>query len=171
MVESTFKILESDKIGLNSSESYIVVRGRTSFLRILGGDPQWELMTATASEDHGRVHVCPNQLRLVEAALRLGAEVDTQPAVESDWMGREYVKICGIRRESGQDDESFNRSIRKLLLRFFVIYDDYRPPDVRSGDEMRELYKALAVDNHGADVYLSDGVWLSSNGTLRDRGR
>ena len=46
-----FKIIPSEKKGLNSEESYIVMREGTSFLRILGAYPDWELMTATASED------------------------------------------------------------------------------------------------------------------------
>jgi hypothetical protein len=65
-----FQILESTKVGLDSKESYVIVRNRTSFLRVLGNEPEWSLMTATASEDHGRIEVCSEQRRLVESALR-----------------------------------------------------------------------------------------------------
>ena len=54
---ATFQIIKSSKVGLDSDESYVVIRNQTSFLRVLGGEPTWELMTATASEDHGRIMV------------------------------------------------------------------------------------------------------------------
>ena len=109
MESTTFEVLQSKKNGLNSPESYIVVRDQTGFLRILGNDPQWELMTATASEDHGRIKVCPNRLGLVESALRLGTELETNPSIERDWAGREYVKICMISQDKNQDDKEFNK--------------------------------------------------------------
>jgi len=31
---NSIQVLKSDKVGLNSKESYVVVRGKTSFLRI-----------------------------------------------------------------------------------------------------------------------------------------
>lgn len=36
--------------------------------------------------------------------------------------------------------------------------------------EMRELYKAVSIED-GEDAYLGDGVWISSDGSLDDRGR
>lgn len=122
-----FQIIDSDKAGLNSKESYAVIRGNTSFLRILGGEPEWTLVTATASEDHGRINVCTNQLRLVASALRLGAELKTNPTVEKDWMGREYVTICAITRDSGQPDAVFDSENENLFARFFHIFDHYGP--------------------------------------------
>lgn len=168
---TSIEILKSDKVGINSRESYVVVRGKTSFLRILGCEPEWELMTATASEDHGPIRVCGNQRRLVEAALRLGVELETKPKVEKDWIKREYVKICGIRQDPGQDDANFNKELRELFEKFFAYYDDYQDPSIRGSDEMQELYEVLATDDQGGDVYLSDGVWLSFDGSVHDRGR
>jgi hypothetical protein len=40
-----------------------------------------------------------------------------------------------------------------------------------AGNELRELYDAIAPDEAGEDVYLSDGVWLSSEGGIKDLGR
>ena len=34
-----FEVVRSDKVGLDSKESYIVIRNSISFLRILGEDP------------------------------------------------------------------------------------------------------------------------------------
>ena len=30
---------------------------------------------------------------------------------------------------------------------------------------MRELYDALSTNNEGAEIHLSDGVWLSNDGS------
>jgi hypothetical protein len=166
-----FEIYTSDKVGLDSKEGYIVTRGSTGFLRVLGAEPQWSLMTATADEDHGRIRRCPDQLRLVEAALRLGGEIKTEPSVERDWQGREYIKICVINRDVGQAQDDFDKENADLFRRFFEIYDECTDLRTRGEDDMRGLYEALSSDDEGGDVYLSDGVWLRSDGSLDDRGR
>ncbi len=167
----TFQIIKSCKVGLDSEESYVVIRDQTSFLRVLGGEPEWELMTATASEDHGRIQVCSDQRRLIESALRLGGELKTEPKVERDWQKREYVKVCVITRDVGQRDEVFENEISALFRRFFRIYDEHKTLGSRAGDEMRELYDALSTDDEGGEIYLSDGMWLSNDGSVHDRGR
>ncbi|MGK2899593.1 MAG: hypothetical protein ACSLE9_13060 [Burkholderiaceae bacterium] len=166
-----FFLLESSKVGLESKESYVVVRNRTAFLRVLGAEPEWSLMTATADEDHGRVLVCADQRRLVEAALRLGAELNTGPTVERDWKGREYVKVCVITRNPGESDEAFDKDNKRAFGRFFEIFDSLPRLSARPVVERRNLYDELALGDHGEDVYLSDGVWLGSDGSLHDRGR
>lgn len=170
MTES-FLIIKSSKIGLDSDESYVVIRDRTSFLRVLGGEPAWELMTATASEDHGRIKVCSDQRRLIESALRLGGELKTEPKVEKDWRNREYVKVCVITRDSKESDEVFECENSALFRRFFEIYDEYKSLHSRDRDEMRELYDVLSTDNEGGEIYLSDGMWLGNDGSVHDRGR
>lgn len=167
----TFHVIKSNKTGLESNESYVVVRNRMSFLRVLGSEPEWSLMTATASEDHGGIEVCSDQSRLIESALRLGAELNTNPRVERDRAGREYVKVCVITREAAESDEVFNRENSNLFTRFFGIYDSLENRGRRPEDEMRELYHALAINNDGDAIYLSDGVWLSRDGSLNDHGR
>ncbi len=168
---SDFEIIPSRKAGLSSPESYVVVRSRTSFLRLLGQQPSWELMTATASEDTGDVHVCADQRRLIEAALRTCLKLGgTQPKVEADWLGREYVKICIVRQDSGESDGLVKAQLDSVIAQFFVLYDSYESPAARGQNELQHLYGELAV-HQGEDVYLSDGVWLSSDGSLHDRGR
>ena len=170
-MSNDFEIYESNKIGLNSKESFVVVRGKTSFLRILGNEPQWELMTATADEDGGHIKDCKEQLRLIEAALRLGSVLETAPKVEKDCKNREFVKICVIKSERDESDEEFNKEISQVLSRFFEFYDEYQSIESRVESEVLDLYSALAVDESGSDVYLSDGMWLSSDGSFHDRGR
>ena len=167
----TYQVIQSSKVGLDSEESYIVVRNGISFLRILGGEPNWIVMTATASEDHGRIKVCPERPRLVGSALRLSVEHGGNPRVEKDWLGREYVKICTITREPEESEDDFQSQNGALFQRLFKIFDSYSSLDSRGGNEMRELYDVLAVGDDGDEVYLSDGVWLSSDGSLHERGR
>ena len=31
-----------------------------------------------------------------------------------------------------------------------------------------DVYNDLAIDDSGEDIYLGDGVWISSNGTMHD---
>jgi hypothetical protein len=170
-MSNPFLVIKSDKVGLESDESYVIVRNRTSFLRVLGGEPEWSLLTATASEDHGRITVCADQRRLIESALRLGAELQTEPRIESDWAGREYARVCTITREATQSEEVFEREKSELFARFFEIYDSLANQNSRSADEMRELYETLSIATSGDQIYLSDGVWLSNDGSLSDRGR
>ena len=170
-IPNAFLVIKSNKVGLDSAEGYVIVRNGFSFLRVLGGEPSWNVMTATASEDHGRIQVCPDQRRLVESALRLCAKLGAIPRVEKDRLGREYVKIGTITRESGESDEDFDSENEALLCRFFEVFDNYKDLNSRGLDEIRELYEALKTDDQGSDVYLSDGVWLSRDGSIQDRGR
>jgi hypothetical protein len=168
---TAFQVLQSNKSGLDSKESYVVIRNSTSFLRVLGGEPKWTLMTATASEDHGRIAVCMERKRLVQSAFRLGLEIETEPTSKRDSSGREYVEICVITRDPGQSEQAFEDENTHLFTRFFEIFDEFDDAGSEARDEMREMYSALAIDDLGSDVYLSDGVWLGSDGSLEDRGR
>ncbi len=124
-----FQLSQSNKVGLHSPESYIVVREGIGYLRLLGSDPEWDFVTATASEDHGRVRVCRNKRRLIESALRLGAERNCMPKVEKDRMDREHVKICVITRNPGQEQVTLLEGLTTIVTRFFEIYDEYSPLD------------------------------------------
>src|SRR5699024_12689814 len=99
------QIRSSRKSGINSKESYIVTRGWTSYLRILGSQPQYSLVTATASEDSGRITVCNDQVRLIAAAKKLGKELETNRSVEPDWKGHENISICGIKTNPEQKQD------------------------------------------------------------------
>ena len=120
---SGFQFTRSTKVGLESEDSYIVVRDGVSFLRILGGEPNWTLMTATASEDGGQTLVCKDQRRLVASASRLCAEFGSRPEISTDHFGREYVIIGRIRRASGENDQDLLNDADDICSKFFEIYD------------------------------------------------
>lgn len=166
-----FDVLRSDKNGLYGPESYVVAREGIGYLRLLGSEPQWSLITATASEDHDRIEVCKDTPRLVESALRLGAELGTYPNFDVDWKGREFIRICVVNQLPGEERESVNQKLLRLLTRFFKIYDEHLPINSRSGNEMRQLYASLATGDSGNDLCLGGGLWLSVDGSLHDRSR
>lgn len=165
------EIHESQKVGINAKESYIVTRGRTSFLRILGKHPCYQLVTATASEDRRHFLVCQDKSRLISAAWKFGLELKTQPTRKQDMLGREYVYICDINIKPGGDSKEDSEILHGTLDRFFQIYDSREVDSPVHLNEMKEIYQAISSDDSGNDIYLSDGVWLGSDGSLYDRGR
>ncbi|WP_158020094.1 hypothetical protein [Methylorubrum extorquens] len=164
-----FKVIRSNKAGLTSEESLVVVRDRTSYLRILGKEPEWVLMTATASEDDGYVKVCSDKRRLIETAIWLCHELGFIPRETKDQIGREYVKICTIVREHNEED--LGGVLVRNIEKFFDFFDGSGQPVTGRTDNMLDLYEAISLGGDGEDVYLSDGVWLSSDGSIHERGR
>jgi hypothetical protein len=102
----------------------------------------------------------------MHAALKFGAELNTEPRRLTDRAGREFISIS-LKNTPGLDLDQFNA----MIARFFDIFDSCDPTEPKQMDEMREIYECMAPDDSGEDVYLSDGVWLSANGSLKDKGR
>jgi hypothetical protein len=164
-----FQIIKSNKSGLNSAESYVVGRNGISYLRVLGDEPRWEIMTATASEDDGSTEVCDDRPRLIEAAIRLCQHWGLKNfQTKKDTFDRDYIKLCIIVRDG--ESEPLDDLI-KLAEEFFILFDGLADDGSQGPDEMVGMYEAISSGSEGEDVYLSDGVWLSSDGSLHDRGR
>jgi hypothetical protein len=165
-----WEIIESNKSGLNSEVKAIVVSEGVVFLRIVGDGKKCTLMTATMGEDRGSPRACPDQIRLIAAAVNLHAKYGAASGVSQDWQNRFYVKI----HDQLEDMDAVNRCVTE----FFEVLDGFVSGPVTpakqtpaGSNDLRELYDALAVDDVGHDVYLSDGVWLGSDGSTIDRGR
>lgn len=169
----SYEIHRSNKRGFHTNESYIVTRGRESFLRIVGGHRTFDMMTATASEDNpGGFRVCADKLSLIAAAVQIAKELGVNPAFSTDSSGREFVNICNITlQEPNKASADEMAEIDSALNRFFQIFDTAKQNAARDNDDMQEIYAVLTPDDSGEDVYLSDGIWLSSDGALHDRGR
>ena len=166
-----FWVQDSQKSGLVSEESFIVGRGTQVFLRILGKEPKWQIMTATASEDDGRLQVCSNRSKLVQAAFVFGYRHNTEPVSKRDWKNREYVLICNLEQKNSITESEFNQLFATFIEEFFVVFDEFADAQHDSRDEMIEIYESLSDSDMGDGVYLSDGVWLASDGSIEDRGR
>jgi hypothetical protein len=162
-METAFDIRRSNKHGIDSQEHYVVTKGGIVFLRVIRDEQQqYELVTATAGEDTGQFHPYPDKKRLLEAALRTSARLGTQSRRKADRKRRKYIVICDFALIAGA---------RYAAEKFFEVLDEISGDGTQSQDEMRDIYEALAIDDSGADVYVSDGVWLGRDGTLDDRGR
>ncbi len=155
-----FDIKRSNKAYINSNEHYIVIRKGVVYLRIVGSEGNYVVMTATAGEDYNGVVACPNMVSLNEAALRTSKTFGLRPTVKRDYHGREYVELCQCEYISDA-----YRASEKLFYLFKECCTD------RTTNELVKVYSCLAIDDSGEDVYLSDGMWLSSDGSYSDRGR
>lgn len=108
----------SSKRGLHSKEQYIVTRGRTVFLRVLGSNPYYEVMTATADEDDQNFTTHKNMMHVIEAATRTTTDFfNNSPKITNDHANRTYAKL-GIL--NGLDDKDFG----PFVYRFFKHLDD-----------------------------------------------
>jgi hypothetical protein len=74
--------------------------------------------------------------------------------------------MCRITNEEGASQviEAF-----KGLLRKQEQADEQVESEARR--ELREIYEAVAPDDSSEDAYLGDGVWIGSDGSLKDLGR
>lgn len=75
------------------------------------------------------------------------------------------------------DDGHFHRKVNRASAKVYTIsdwnerksrYHESLPLSAR--DEMREIYEA-AAGNDGEVAYLNDGMWITPDGDLDDRGR
>jgi hypothetical protein len=155
---------------LQSEEQFIVGRGNLSFLRIWGKEPHWEMVTATAGEDDGTVHVFPDRELLNHIACEFARSINKAPILKKDRFGRSYVKIGALKQQVHEPDDKFNHYLGSLIRQFFDVFDSSLRHVDSVGDEMTKLYHDLS-DDTDADFYLSDGVWLSKEGFVSDRGR
>ena len=164
------EIHPSNKRGFGGQESHIVTRGRTSYLRIIGNDPDYRLMTATADEDDRSFRVCSEKIKLVASAIKLRTNYSAASPIQTDSSGRRFILICAAKFDPKTQIEDL-RELRGVIDEFFSIFDTINPAEPETVGEMKELYSIMSVDDSNDDVYLSDGVWLGSDGSLSDRGR
>ena len=155
-----FDIKRSNKSHINSDEHYIVTANGVVYLRVVGTEGNFVVMTATAGEDSKSEVSCPRMTALNAAALRTSISLDLDPTVKVDYHGREYVKLCRCEYIS----DVFRLS--EVLFSEFKNYLLKRPRN-----ELEEVYSSITIDDSGEDVYLSDGMWLSSDGSISDRGK
>jgi len=155
-----FDIKRSNKAYINSSEHYIITAHGVVYLRVVGSEGGYVVMTATAGEDFNGESACTKMVALNEAALRASKTFGLEPAVKRDYHGREYVELCRC---------EFISDAHRAAERLFEFFEDSSTD--RTSNELVEVYTSLAIDDSGDAVYLSDGMWLNSDGSISDRGR
>ena len=153
-----FDIKRSNKSHINSDEHYIVTANGVVYLRAVGAEGSYVVMTATADEDSKSEVSCPLMVALNEAALRTANSFNLEPTVKSNFKGREYVELCQC---------DYLSDVFRLSERLFSHFKDYLLE--RPKKDLQELYPSLTIDESGDDVYLSDELWLASDGTISGR--
>lgn len=155
-----FDIKRSNKTYINSNEQYIITAHGVVYLRVIGSEGSYVVMTATAGEDFNEEVACSHMVALNEAALRTSKNFGLEPTVKRDYHDREYVEICRC---------EYLSDAYRAAERLFDLWEECSSD--RTVNELVDVYSDLAIDDSGDDVYLSDGVWLSSDGSISDRGR
>ncbi len=98
MVENKiqFDIRKSSKSCLVAEEHFIVTHDSRVYLRILGREGSYDIVTATASEDCGRIFAFENQDLLISAAAGVIKDFfNSEFSIIYDHDNRPYVRICG----------------------------------------------------------------------------
>ena len=138
-----FDIKRSNKAYINSNEHYIVTGNGIVYLRIVGAEGNFVVMTATAGEDYNGEVACPSMASLNEAALRTSKAFGLEPRINRDFHDREYVELCRCEYIS----DAFRASVR-----LFDLLEKCRSD--RTTNELVEAYLSLAIDDSGEDIYL-----------------
>lgn len=94
MSNSTFDLRRSTKTYIESPEQYIVALEDVVYLRIVGTEGSYVVMTATSGEDAGSVQAFRNQDALIEAAFEVASQVGSTPVPKYDFHNRPYVELC-----------------------------------------------------------------------------
>ena len=94
MQHDNFDIRKSSKAHIEAPEHYIVVRDGVVYLRIIGQEGSYDVMTATSGEDAGTVSAFGDQHSLNEAAIEVAKQIRSTPEHKEDHHTRPYVKIC-----------------------------------------------------------------------------
>lgn len=90
-----FDIRKSTKAHIDSPEHFVVVRNGTVYLRVVGQEGSYVVMTATAGEDLGTFFAFGDQTALNEAAFEVAKQVGSKPILRQDFHERSYVEVCG----------------------------------------------------------------------------
>lgn len=151
----------------HAREQYFAVAGEHTLLRLtlgsIGGRQGGAIKTATAS-DFGAPPIYRDREALI-GALRVGIqnlagrEVDL--CIDSDGKGRRFAEIClpGTR-------EQLIEALALLADEMARYLGQPAEDDHAAGcSDLRDLYDDLCIAE-GVPVYLSDGMYLGSDGRL-----
>lgn len=168
-----FRIVGSLKPGFAAEENWIVVRGGEVFLRLVGGCGSYQLMTATVGEDAGSLKSCADQHILRVAAKRTAVHFEVEAHEDKDSAGRDFVRICRFTIDSNteQSRQQTLSEVYEVCDALFENFDNEYGGDRSRDTSLEAIYDVLAIHDSGGPVYLSDGIWLGSGGSISDLGR
>lgn len=112
-----FDVRKSDKSYINSEEQFIVVYESVVYLRIVGEEKSYNILTATASEDGGKIIAFSDQDSLINAARKILLHYNVNPVIKYDYHQRPYVNIatCEYISDAHRVIEEFFANLRRVL--------------------------------------------------------
>lgn len=129
------------------------------FHRVIGVGDEFRFMTATASEDTGSFRAYEDQSSLINATIQALQLFDLDAEMKLDHAGRPYVETIV------SCDKEHLLHVAQTALREMGFED----VSILALDDMLSIYDQLAVGDDGEDVYLSDGMWITSDGLMIEK--
>lgn len=134
------------------SKSYV-------FHRLIRVGSEYRFMTATASEDTGGFRAYEDQSSLINATIHALQRFDLDAEMKLDHAGRPYVETMT------SSNKEHLLHVAQTALRE-IGFEDVA---VLALDDMIAIYEEFAVGDDGEDVYLSDGMWITSDGRMIEK--
>lgn len=166
-----YRLSPSTNSNIRSQESYIIHRGDEVFLRLWGGPTEFELVTATAGEHKGHLVACRNQARLLEAAKATLRSGGLQVCENVDRYDRPFVSAFEFKLNPETRDRSEATELLNAFATAFFANYDLLAANAGPLSASENLYSSIAVDASGEDAYLGDGLYVTREDCIVDRGR
>lgn len=129
----------------------------------------------------GKHYNTPEQLQIVSQLYELGDRYDDSNKMLANIFTQHHAEI--IECDIWDSYENYQSHQRELYLNTPLISYNHKLIAAEAAEEIQamtqyldkhagedDLYKILSSDNQ-SDVYLGDGLWLSSDGGISDEGR
>ena len=152
------KIEPSKKLS-SEQEEYRICSKPYIFYRMIVDQNGVRLMTATASEDTGEYRVYEDQKSLIAATSKIFVDFGMEFTTKEDHAGRPYVETT-----ANSDKEHLHHIATTALDRI-----GFKDVSVLALQEMKALYDEFSISDSGEDTYLSDGMWITSDGRMVEK--
>lgn len=152
------KIEPSNKLSPDQEE-YRICSEPYVFYRIIVDGRGGRLMTATAGEDIGPYRAYDDQSLLITTTAQVFGDFDMTIATKTDHAARSYIETPVTL------DKTHLIHIATTALHRIGFVD----VEVLSLRDLLALHDEFAADDSGEDTYLSDGMWVTSDGRLVEK--
>jgi hypothetical protein len=144
-------ISSSKKFGTNQKQEKIT-SGSYVLFRVVLRDGVYAVMTATAAEDDQTYAPYPDQQRLMREAVCIISE---WPGIyKSDTFGRPYVEFVGM------------ENLESIKAKANRVADALGLDPIVASWTLRDIWEEFHVGDYDEPAYLSDGMWVTSDGRL-----
>jgi hypothetical protein len=116
-------------------------------------------MTATAAENRGGYEPYGDQQALISMSAQVLLERDMEIVTKSDHLGRPYIETS----------VEFDKADLEHLANIILNRMGFEDIEVLSLRDMLSIYDEYSDGDDGEDTYLSDGMWITSDGRLIEK--